>query len=201
MKDVIHNGLRVLGGVMTLLAFTALGFFTDNPKVMVPVYFLFFLIVFGGVFAYNVYKFKTTKAVVSADHSKRFVQNIGASKLYMTIAGFALILIAMLVPTIIFRDVGFTIGIHILLIFVTLILIIAGAFAVFLINKKTLLHGIIGYAMLVVISSMPAVIMMQHDRSYHALGTAYYSALIITILAWYGTDIVLKHINLPEFLK
>lgn len=204
MKDILLNARKILGIALTLLALAALGFFTDNPRVMVPVYFVFFLAVFSGIYLYNNYRFKNTKKIVGVRTEKREAELMRAQeakRIPHIIQGSILLLLSLFVPTFVFRDVGFTFGIHILLFFSTLVMILLAIIAVYMINKKTLLHGIIGYVLLILISSMPALLMTQHDRSYHALGTAYYTALIITIIAWYGSDLLLKNINLPDFLK
>lgn len=204
MNDILYKSRRMLGSIITLLALSSLGFFTDNPKTMVPIYFVFFLLVFAGMYAYTAYRFKNTKQIVtvrSEKQKKKLMQAAETNSLHRLIQGIFLTAVSIFVPSFIFRDVGFTVGIHIFLIFLTLVLLAAATFSVYLINKKTLLHGIIGYAALVIICSMPAIVMMQYDRSYNALGTAYYSALVITVLAWYGEVMIFRNIKLPDFIK
>ncbi len=183
MKDIINQVVKVFGWIVLLAAFSAIGFMTDRPKVMIPLYFVFFIIVFALVLLYNI-KWGRKK-------------NIGSKYLTLTnkIIGIALVIAAILTPSFIFKDVGFTAGIHSLMALIALALIALGFFAVMLINKNESLYVWIGRLLLVIVCSLPALIMMQYDRSYHALGLAYYGAIAVGVLSWSGINMFIKNIK------
>jgi hypothetical protein len=180
VKDILRTAVKVLGWLVLLAAFAALGFITDNPSLMVPLYFLFFLTVFALVFLYNLKK------------SKRRKTNPTQSIVMKKALGILLVVLALLTPYYIFRQVGFTFSIHAMIMVITLIAIILTIIAVVLIKKAKLIEKILGYVLLLFVCSIPALLMIQYDQSYNALGTAYYSALIIAILSWWGIDLYLK---------
>ena len=182
MKDILTKAVKIFGWLVLLAAFSALGFITDNPSQMVPLYFLFFLVVFTLVFLYNLKK-------------KRKRGNKTHQALVKKILGVFLVVVAVLTPYYIFRQVGFTFTIYAMITIVAIALIILGALSVVLIKRPKLIEKILGYIALLVICSVPALMMIQYDRSYNALGTAYYGALIVATLSWWGIDIFLKSVK------
>lgn len=184
MKQTLKNILKVLTWVILLAAFASLGFGTDNPGLMVPLYFIFFLVVFTLVFLYTKYKHRRTTV-----STKR-------TEIIKKILGIVLVIAAVLTPFLFFRGIGFTTGIYLMLTGVTIVIIALAILAVRLINKKHFLQTLIGYILLIILCSMPAILMMQYDRSYHALGLAYYAALVLSVLAWSGIEILGKYIKI-----
>ena len=183
MKEILNKILKVFGWLVLLFAFASLGFATDNPGLMVPVYFIFFLLVFASVFIYNM-KRQRKKEEAGITHVKPAIID--------KIFGIILVLAAIFTPSFILQRIGFTFTIHLVLVLLTLVLIAASIFAVTLINKKKFPHNLIGYIILIVICSVPALAMMQHDRSYYAMGTAYYTAIIVALFAWFGVTTLIK---------
>ncbi len=174
MKKVLRIALNVFGWLVLLAAFSSLGFMTDNPRLMIPLYFIFFLVLFGLVLLYNMRKQRTSTI------------NPEYVKIAKKVLGVILLLVGLLTPYFFFRGIGFTAGIFIILTIIVAVLIALSIFAIRLINRHHFLYNLVGYLILIVVCSMPAIIMMQHDRSYHALGLAYYAALVICVLAWWG---------------
>ena len=184
MNNTLKAILKYFGWFVLLAAFASIGFATDNPALMVPLYFLFFVIVFGLVLLYNMRRHK--RETVTPAYMKHVRK----------VLGFVLLLASIFTPFFLFRGIGFTAGIYILLSVIIILLIALVMFAVRMINKEGFLNNLIGYVILIVVCSMPALIMMQHDRTYHALGLAYYSALIISVLAWSGISILGSYIKI-----
>lgn len=187
MKKTLGIIAKIFGWVALFVALGSLGFATDNPKVGVPAYFVFFLLVFGAVYLYIMHHKK------SEETSPEKVQLI-----YKTI-GALLVIIAVITPDFLFRSAGFTFQLYLLVAGVSAILIILGAFTVKLINsglnKSNIGLTILGYLLIIILSAIPAIIMVNYDSSYNALGMAYWSAISIAILAWWGISLFSKKIE------
>ena len=178
MKKILGTVIKIIGWLVLLAAFASIGFATDNPALMVPVYFLIFLGIFGLVLLYNMKRQRrTTTNPLYLRTAKRII-------------GLILVLIGILMPYFFFRGIGFSVAIYLLLIFLTIIFIALAILAIRLINQDNTIKTIGGYVLLIVICSMPAILMMQHDKSYNALGSAYYAALLICVLTWTGISMV-----------
>ncbi len=182
-KKLLEKISRYVGLFIILLAFASLGFLTENPQIMVPAYFAFFLLVFSGVFYYQMKKPRKKEIVRT--------KPVIVDKIF----GVLLFVVAIFMPSLIFRGVGFTFIIHFILVLLTIILIGLTILAVTFINKKKMPEILLGYIILVIICSVPAFAMMQHDPSYFALGSAYYTALLVTVLAWFGVTTILRSFN------
>ncbi|MCB5230344.1 MAG: hypothetical protein WCX83_04960 [Candidatus Cloacimonas sp.] len=179
MNEFLKLVVKIITWVLIIGAFASLGFGTDNPKLMVPLYALFFIVVFGLVLFYSM-KQQKTKKVVDKKHSS----------LLMGILGIVLVTLGVITPYVVFRGVGFSVGIYFMISFVTILLLGVSIFAISLINKHTFVNSLLGYILLILVSATPAFIMSQHDKTYHALGLAYYTALSITIFFWFGVSLI-----------
>ncbi len=184
MKDILKKIIQVIGWIVLLGAFASIGFGTENPQLMVPLYFLIFLVLFAVLFIIV----RRRKRVVDTRPDK--------SPLLTKILGAILLLAGILMPYFFFRGIGFSTGMYIILTLVTLILIAIAFIAIRLINKNSFVPGLIGYVILILVCCMPAILMMQHDKSYHALGLAYYAAVIVSILSWTGISTLGKYIKI-----
>ncbi len=180
MKKILGTIIKVLGWLILLAAFASIGFATDNPGLMVPLYFMIFLIIFALVLLYNMKRQRRTNT------SPRYLKQL------KRVLGVILVLAGLLMPYFFFRGAGFTAGIFILLIVITIVLVALAILAIRLINAHKLVQNVGGYILLIAICSMPAILMMQYDKSYNALGTAYYAALIISVLTWSGVSMLAK---------
>jgi hypothetical protein len=184
LKDILKKIIQVIGWIVLLGAFASIGFGTENPQLMVPLYFLIFLVLFAVLFIIV----RRRKRVVDTRPDK--------SPLLTKILGAILLLAGILMPYFFFRGIGFSTGMYIILTLVTLILIAIAFIAIRLINKNSFVPGLIGYVILILVCCMPAILMMQHDKSYHALGLAYYAAVIVSILSWTGISTLGKYIKI-----
>ena len=167
----------IIGWIVLLAAFASLGFATDNKAVGVPLYALFFIVVFGGVFMYT------------KKHQKRQEANPEfLSKMYKIIG---ILIFALLTPSMVLKSAQFLFFVYIIITLINGILIALGTLAVTIINGSDS-KRFLGYIILIVISVIPAVAIMQYDSSYSALGTAYYAALISAVFAWWGFSLFQK---------
>ena len=190
MKETLGLISKIIGWIALFAAFGALGFATDNPKIGVPAYLIFFLIVFGVIYLY-----------ISKKKGER--QEISPKTIAIAhkIIGILLILFALLVPDLILGSYKFPIAIYMFISVLTFVLIIVGAFTVKLINNNLGKNGFmvfLGYLIFIVLSAVPAVLMLKYDSSYNALGLAYWSALSITIFGWWGISLYSKHVDVEE---
>jgi hypothetical protein len=184
VKETLSLVGKVLGWVALFAALASLGFATDNPKVGVPAYLVFFLLVFGGVYLFV--SRKKEEIEETKPENKALIHKI---------IGVFLILLALAVPDIILAGYHFPIAIYLFISLITFVLIVIGAFTVKLINKNAGKNGLmvfLGYLIFIVLSAIPAIVMIQYDSSYNALGLAYWSALSLTVFAWWGISLFTK---------
>jgi len=188
VKKTLGMIARIFGWLALFVVLGSLGFATDNPKVGVPAYFVFFLLVFGGVYLYIMNHKKTEET-----RNQRKIQ------LMHKVIGILLVLIAVITPDLLFKSAGFNAQLYLLVAGISALLIVLGAFTVKLINSG-LSQGnigltIVGYLVIIILSAIPAIIMINYDSSYNALGMAYWSAISIAILAWWGISLFTKKIE------
>ena len=203
MKNVLTMGSKILGWVVLLFVFSSIGFLTDDPSTMVPIYLIFFTLLFAGILGYHIYRFKNARQIIDVriNRQEKKTHVSTTVSIFELIIGAVLLLAAFITPSYVFKEVGFTAGIHILLVVSSMMLVALAVVAIMLINKQKPHFIAIGYGMLVILCSFPAIIMMQHDKSYHALGTAYYVAFVITVLSWIGGSMIHNNIKKYKDLK
>lgn len=173
MKTIV----TVLGWIVLLAAFASIGFTTDDPGFGIPFYLVFFIVVFLLVFLYV------------KSHQKHQKTNIKSLILLHKITGIILLLVAVFSPTIIFKSANFPAMTYVIISLITLVLMGVGTLAVTMINSEKenkLVPRILGYLLLIAISVVPAIVMMSYDSSYNALGMAYYAAVSVAVLSWWG---------------
>jgi len=84
--SALANVAKVVLGVIIIAVFASLGLATDNPKTMVPIYFVIFLLAFGGVLLNTWLQFKN-KAV-----------NPNVTVLVRKVVGILMLLFCLLIP-------------------------------------------------------------------------------------------------------
>ena len=184
MKKIIN----IIGWIVLLLAFASLGFATDNPRIGVPAYAVFFLIVF--VLVYFLVK---RQGDVLEEKPKNTV-------LINKILGIILLLVSLLSPIYSLRKIHLPFFPNLMIFIITLVLIILGALAISIINNsrgKNLFIVILGYLLLLIIASIPAFgasmfLTEYFPNIYNALGTAYWAAISVAIFAWWGFSLLHK---------
>ena len=187
MKKTLGTIAKILGWLILFIALGSLGFATDNWKVGVPAYFVFFLLVFGAVYLFL------------SNHKRSEGTNPAKLQLFYKIIGVLLIIFATIVPDLLFKSVGFSLQVYLMVVGASALLIALGGFTVKMINsglsKGNIGLTIVGYLAIIILSAIPALIMINYDSSYNALGMAYWSAISIAILAWWGISLFTKKIE------
>ena len=179
MKKIVS----IFGWIILIATFTSLGFATDNPKVGLIGYFIFFSLVFGGTLFYI------------KNHHKRNEINPKVVILIHKALGSILVLIGVAAPVIFFRkfvDPNLSLFVYIIIVVITIILIVLGALAISIINNsigKKLFVTTLGYVMLIGLAIIPALAMSQYSNSYASLGIAYWSVIFTAALSWIGVSL------------
>jgi hypothetical protein len=187
VKKILNTVTKVIGWLVLLFAFASIGFATSNPKQGVPLYLLFFLVVFAGVYFY----------VARQKHTQ---ENVTSKKnIFPRILGIVILIIAVLFPWFVFAKINLNSSVYILITAITALMIFVSIIAIRLINRsgKKVVLRIIGYLILIGISAIPAFAAINYflqyfNRAYDALGTAYWCTVAIAVLSWWGFSLISK---------
>lgn len=119
---------------------------------------------------------------------------MGKAGLIKKIGGAIIILFSIILPAITMNSMRPGIGMGVLsLITIAVIAVIAlSIFVIRWMNNGTTMIKVLGYLIFVVIATLPGIAMTSVDKSYNALGTAYYNAVIISILTWWGFFLITR---------
>jgi len=187
VKKILNTAVNVIGWLALLFALSSIGFATSNPAQGVPLYIIFFLIVFAGVYFY-----------VS---KHKHVQGVAGSKntLFPRILGGVVLIIAILMPWFVFGKINLSSSSYIIITALTVVMIFLTFLAVRMINKgkKIIILRLLGYLIIIVIAAIPALAAINYflqyfNRPYDALGTAYWCTVAIAVLAWWGFSFIGK---------
>ena len=177
MRKVISIIKEAIMWIAILCAFGAIGFANDDPYRTSIIWIIIAIVIFGVGFFIK-------------KHSKRRTVTTKAYLIAKKIIGALLVLIGCLLPAQVFSNFGFPF-ITLLIIFVfAAILVAIGAFAVLIINKYGGFFSVLGYLLLLIAASLPAIAMSSYDLSYGALSTVYYLVLLLAIFSWVGLSMV-----------
>jgi len=190
VKKVLKTLATILGWIILFAAFASLGFFTDEPEIGVPIYFVFFLIIFGLVFLYTKKRHKKQQT------------NPKVINLLQKIFGAILVLLALFSPSIVFGKANFPFFSYFLITVITAVLIAIGTIAISIIHNskdKSAVSKLLGYLLLIVISAIPAIGVLQSNaildvfsNAYSALGFAYWASLAVAVFSWWGISLYFK---------
>ncbi|MEA2095396.1 MAG: hypothetical protein U9P73_01705 [Candidatus Cloacimonadota bacterium] len=180
MKKIIS----IIGWVILLFAFAALGLSSDDPTFGFFFYLVFFTATFALVYLY-----------IKKHHRKT---ELDQKKIALAhkISGIVLLLVGLLSPIIALRKINLPILPNILIFLATVILIGLGIMAITLINgikhKK-----ILGYLLLILIATIPAIFAITFlstyfPNAYNALGTSYWAIVSVSVFAWWGFSLYFK---------
>ncbi|MBN2460989.1 MAG: hypothetical protein JXB60_05225 [Candidatus Cloacimonetes bacterium] len=180
--------VNIIGWVVLLAAFGALGFTSDNPAVGVPLFTVFFVIVFGLVYLY------------ARKHQKLRATNIRTVSIIHKIIAVLLAVLALFSPIIALRKINLPFAYNIIILIFTAIMIGLGVLAVSLINNRkgeTRISSLLGYLLLIIISAIPALaagqfLSIYFPSAYNALGTAYWAVLSVAIFSWWSFSLYFK---------
>ena len=184
MKKFFKLLVKVIAWILLFAAFASMGFSSDDPAVGVPVFGVFFILVFFLVFLYT------------RKHQKHHEPNQKTVAIVHRVLGFILIILGILSPLAIFKRANFPISTNILILVITAVLMGLGVLAVTIINNSLGKNGFatfLGYLLLIVISAIPAFIITQNDKIievfsnlYSALGITYWATLAVAVFGWWG---------------
>lgn len=188
----MKNTLFILGKIISLLvfilAFSLMGFASGKP-IMILAYAGFFAVVMFFIFLF-VRKNQRHFEIISQ-----------RNKTIAKIIGIVMILLALAIPALAITNMQLfelgldhlTISLIALVVGITAALIAGVVFGVWMINKKDsgLLHKVIGYAVIVIASAVPALLVIPHDRTNTGIGSVYYVAILVAVLAWWGFSLFL----------
>lgn len=187
MKKILNTVVSVIGWIVLLFAFSSIGFATSKPAQGVPLYMLFFLVVFAGVY-YYVSKQKHTQESISEKKS-----------IFPKILGGVILIIAILFPWFVYAKINLNSSVYLIITAVNILMIIIAMLAIRIINRsgKKIVLKLLGYLILIGVASVPALaainfFMQYFNRSYDSLGTAYWCSVGIAVLSWWGFSLVSK---------
>lgn len=181
MQDTIFKIKQIASLVVFIFAMSLMGMITGRP-IMMLAYAGFFLLM--GVVVYLTLRKSQRHFEVIQTQSKTLRLILSAVLMILAIISPMLIALRssvinlpteMTVSTVIMLMLGFT------------ILFIALALAsVFLINRKnsTLMHRVIGYVLFVIAAIIPGLMMSRVDSTPMGIGSVYYVAMAVLILAY-----------------
>lgn len=189
MKDKLFILGKIIGVLIFILAFSLLGIASGRPA-MILAYAGFFVVIMGIIFLFvrkNQRHFEIT-----SQRSRTAGKIIGIIMLLVAIALPAIVVSNMKLFELNVEQIGA--GILALVTVLALALIAGGIFSVYLINKKgsATLHKIIGYVIIIVISAVPALLVIPHDKTTTGIGSVYYVALLVAVLSWWGLSLYLN---------
>ena len=189
MQDKLFILGKIISLIIFILAFSLMGLASGKP-IMVLAYAGFFAVVVFVIFLF-------------VKKSQRHFEIISQqSPIMRKILGIVLLPIAILLPVLSVSSFQLfeltmekiSIGIYALIVLITLVLIGAGIFAVSLINRTSgnKVMKILGYLILVVISAVPALMVMPYDKTTVGIGSVYYVAILVAVLGWWGINLYLN---------
>lgn len=188
MKDTFFKIKQIVGLVIFIAVLSVMGMITGRP-VMMLAYAGFFLLM--SLIVYLTLRRHQRHFEVEAKSSKT-VRMVGAIIL-MLLAIVAPMLIALRSNVINLPDmtVGTIVG---LMLGVTIVFIVLVLLALYLINSKghTLSNRIIGYISYIIASMIPGILMSFVDRTPMGIGSVYYVAMAVLILAYNARSLYCK---------
>ena len=184
MKNIVSIVGSVLGWTAMVCVFACIGFFTDNPGFMVPLYGVIMILVLG-LFWF----------LVSRQKNKSYDQLKTSPNIPAFICGI-LSVFTFIFPHLaisFFRPGEFSsFPIYLVTIF-SVAIGFGGVYAINVLGAKNKLFAIIGFLVLVLLSFLPALLVAPIDSSYGTLGVIYFTMAIEAIIAWTAVTYVLKH--------
>ncbi len=176
--------INIIGWIVVLLAFGALGLNSDDKTFGFFLYLGFFAIVFGLVYLYL------------KKHHRKTESDPKVVALIRKISGIVLFIIAIFSPIVAFKKIQLPFLPNFLIVVTTLLLVGAGVYSIKLINSEKL-KKILGYLLLIAISAVPAIFATTYltqffPNAYNALGTSYWAIVVVAIFSWWSFSIFFK---------
>lgn len=189
MSDTMFKIKQILSLVVFIGALSLMGMITNQP-VMILVYGVFFLAVVAVM--YFLIRKRQRHFEISKDPSPLFRRIVGIVFLALALVIPALITVR---SSVINLPESFSLGaalgsvLGVTVVFIALILI-----AVYLINFKgnELSKRIIGYVLFILGAAVPGILMSRIDSTTTGIGSVYYVALAVLILAYNGFGFIVN---------
>jgi hypothetical protein len=189
MKDKLFLLGKIISVLIFIVAFSMMGLASGKP-IMVLAYAGFFVVVMFIIFQFV------------RKHQRHFEIVTEKSSVLPKIIGIVMLLAAIAIPVLsvanlaLFDMGGKAISIMslVIVLFITVLLIAAGVFAVSLINRigSTKIHKILGYLILIIASAVPALLVIPYDKTTTGIGSIYYIAILTAVLSWWGFNLYLN---------
>jgi len=183
MQDVFGLIKNILVWGLLTVVFACIGFFTENPGLMVPVY--------GAIFLC----FITTMYILISRKRVKTLEDKETHPIVFIIFGVIGLLLSLLSPAFlmsVFRPGLFTAGIVIAF---TVVLLVLGFLGVYLINVlgiRNRIFAIVGFVVLIFTSLMPAFAVTGIDPSFGTMGVVYFVILLDAVFAWETFEVCKK---------
>ena len=187
MKNMLSLIGSILGWTTIVVVFACIGFFTDNPGFMVPLYGIITIIVL-------------TAFLFMAKRQKNRTYEQLTTPVWLPIC-YCIVLTALSItfPSLaisFFRPGEFHSAIIYL---VTVLAITVGFGGVWMINVmglKNKIFSIVGFLILVLLALIPALLIAPFDPSYGTLGVIYFTMALEAIIVWTAINFIHKNIIL-----
>ena len=189
-KDLLMKVAQGFGWLTLTAVIASIGFLSDNPGVMVPVYALLFIVVVGGMLYFL---------------TKRKRHSYDSLKTPAWVPGFYCGFTAVLSLTFPYISVnGFRpglINIGVLYVFTFLIMGLGflGVWMINVLGLKNKLFSYIGFIILVFMAFLPAIILPSNLADFGTLGVFYFTLGIQAVLVWTTYALINKYYILKDF--
>jgi uncharacterized membrane protein (DUF485 family) len=185
MSDTLFKIKQIASLVLFVAVLSLMGMITSRP-IMIIAYAVFFMAVIGIMF------------VMMRKKQRHFELVQSSSKLFNKIVGIVLLALALVTPTLIafrtnvinlpselsvFAALGIVGGVTLL--FLALIL---AAFYLISMKGHEMSKRTIGYVLFIIASALPGILMSRVDSTTTGIGSVYYVAMAVLILAYNGVS-------------
>ena len=187
MKDTLFNIRQIVLSVIFILAFSLIGMMTQIP-IMVAVYAGALIIISGIIF------------IFVRKHQRHSEISLQKNRVPSIIIGAVLCILAVLTPLLlVLKSNVINLGADpsiiakLAVLGTTLLFIALIAIAVFLINYQgdNFVIRAAGYLIVILTSLVPGILMSFYDKTASTIGSVYYVALAVLILAYNGINLFL----------
>ena len=177
LMEILKKVGQAVIWIAFLVAFASIGFASEIPGIMVPLLALIFIGVVVGI-------------VFNLSRNKRHsYEKLGNPVIINLIGGGVILLFSLVFPLIGFTNLRPDLIPKAMIFVFTIILTLVGFASVYLINVmgiKKKIYTLLGFILLTITASIPALIIARIDSTFGTLGTVYFIMLLQAILVWSG---------------
>jgi len=181
MQDIFGLIRTVLVWAILTFVFACIGFFTENPAIMVPLYGVLFLIALGIM-----YFFVSRKKVKTIEDKET------PTYVFIIVGAIGLLLTIFAPPYLmgVFRPELFGYGILFTFTILLLVLGFAGVYLINVLGNKIKACVIGGFVLLIATALLPAIAISGVDASFGTIGLVYFITLLDAVIAWETVEVV-----------